>query len=166
MKSVTGRIFTRVDSEDHKREIEEQLNFHLDLLTQEYLQKDVSPAEAKDAALRRFGNVELIKDECLEISSRSHRMMPAMKVFLAVVFLAGVLVRINSTDTDLSHMGDLLIVVPMLGRLLFYLRGLKPSRLPADVTKSPLMLNEAGLPPIMIYDHRKLTPVERVISDK
>jgi hypothetical protein len=166
MKTVTGHLFRRFDSDEHKREIEEELCFHLDLLTQEHLQQDVSLAEAKDAALRRFGNFELIKDECLEISRRSHRMMPAMKVFLAVVFLVGVLVRINSTDRSLSHLGDLLIVVPILCRLLFYVRGLNPSRFLSDETKSPLRLSETGHPPIMIYDHRNLTPVERVISDK
>jgi hypothetical protein len=72
MKAVIGRIFRRFDGGEHKREIEEELCFHLDSLTQEHLKQDVSWAEAEDAALKRFGNVELIKEQCLDISRRSH----------------------------------------------------------------------------------------------
>jgi hypothetical protein len=167
MKAVIGRLFRRFDSEEHKREIEEELCFHLELLTQEHLQQDVSLAEAKDAALKRFGNVDLVKDQCLETGRRSHPLMPAMRLFLIAVFLAGVLVRINSTDRNVENLGNLLIAVPSLCRLLFYVRSLNPSRfLSGHKTTSPLMLNETAQLPFTIYDHRKLTPVERVISDK
>ena len=167
MKAVIGRLFRRFDSEENKREIEEEVCFHLELLMQEHLQGGVSLAEAHDAALKRFGDVELIKDECLKISGRSHPLIPAVKLFLIVIFFVGVLVRVNSTDRNISHLGDLLIAVPILCRLLFYVRGLNPSRfLPEDSTKAPLMLNETAQPAFTVYDHRKLTPVERVISDK
>jgi len=161
------RLFGRFNSQENKREIEEELSFHLDRLTQDHLQPDVSLAEAKNAALKRFGNVELIKDQCLEISSRNRPLVLAVKSFLIVVFLAGVLLRVNSTHRDVINAANLLIAVASLGRLLLYVRGLNPSRfLSEHKTKSPLMLNETAQPPFTIYDHRKLTPVERVISDK
>jgi hypothetical protein len=94
-------------------------------------------------------------------------LMTAVKFFLILMFLAGVLVRVNSTDRAVTHFGDLLIAVSILCRLFFYVRGLNPSRfLSEHATKSPLMLNEPAKLPFTIYDHRKLTPVERVISDK
>ncbi len=166
MKTVMERLTRRFDSNEHRREIEEEVCFHLDMLAQEYLQQDASLAEAKNAALKRFGDVDLVKDQCLEISRRRNPLVPAMKVFLVVVFLVGVLVRINSTDLNLSRMGDLLIVVPILCQILLYVRGWNPSRFPSDNRKSPLMLDESEHPSFTIYDHRKLTPVERVISDK
>jgi hypothetical protein len=167
MKPVIGRLFRHFDSEEKKREIEEELFFHVELLTEEHLQQDWSLTEAKDAALKRFGNVERIKDQCLDISRRRHPFIPALKVFLAGMFLAGVLVRINGTDPNVAKLGDLLIAVPSLCRLLLYVRGLNPSRfLPDHKTKSPLTLNQTAQLPFQIYDHRKLTPVERVISEK
>ena len=167
MKTVVGRIFRRSDSEENKREIEEELRFHLELLTLEHLQPDVSFAEAKGAALKRFGNIELIKDQCLEISRKSNPLMPAVKFFLILFFLVGVLVRVNSTDRDVIHIGDLLIAVPILCRLLLYVRGLNPSCFFSEhKTSTPLMLNETAQPSFTIYDHRKLTPVERLISEK
>jgi hypothetical protein len=167
MKAVIRRLLRRFDSEETKREIEEELCFHLDLLTQDHLQENLSSAEARGAALKRFGNVQLIKDECLEISSRRHPLISAMKSFLIAVFLVGVLIRVNSTEPNVTHLGDLLIAVPILGRLFFYVRGLNPSRFLSDhKTTSPLKLNETGQPPFTIYDRRKLTPLERVIFDK
>jgi len=167
MKAVLRRLSRRFDSEVNQREVEEELGFHLDLLTQEYLQQDLSMGEATDAALKRFGNVELIKDQCLEISRRNHPLMPAMNCALVVVFLAGVLLRVYSPHRNVTNLGDLLIAVPILCRLLFYVRGWNPSRfLSEDKTKSPLMLNDSAQLPFTIYDQRKLTPIERVISDK
>jgi len=167
MKAVIGRLFKRFDSEENKREIEEEFAFHLELLTQEHLQQDLSLAEAKDAALRRFGNVELIKGQCLVITRRSHPLMTVVKSLLVGLFFVGVLVRINSTERNIAHLGDLLIAVPILCRLLLHVRGLSPSRfLSEHKARSPLMLNETAPPPFTIYDHRKRTPVERVISDK
>ncbi len=52
MKAVVGRIFRRSDSEENKAEIEEELRFHLELLTQEHLQPDVSLAEAKECRFK------------------------------------------------------------------------------------------------------------------
>ena len=167
MKAVNGRLFKRFDSEQIKGEVEEELRFHLELLTEALLQQDMSPEEANAAALERFGNVEQIKDQCVEISTRSNPLMRALKSFLILVFLVGVLVRVFSTEFHVLHVGDILIAVGVLGRLLVYVRGLNPSSfLSKPETSSPLMLNENGQASIAAYDQRKRTPVERVISDK
>ena len=167
MKAATWRIFKRFDNQEVEREIEEQLHFHLELLTQANLQQDMSFEEAKNAALKRFGNVEQIKDQCVQISKRSHPIMRALKALLLLVFLTGVSVRVFGTELTVTRVGDLLIVVSMLARLLLYVRGLDPSGLVSkDETSSPLMLNEIARPSIAVYDQRNLTPIERVISDE
>jgi len=167
MKAVNGRLFKRFDNEQIKGEVEEELRFHLELLTEALQQHDMSLAEAKDAALKRFGNVEQIKDQCVEISRRNHPSIRALKSFLILVFLVGVLVRVFSTEFHVTRVGDVLIAVGILGRLWVYVRGLNPSSfLSKPETSSPLMLNENGQASITAYDQRKRTPVERVISDK
>jgi hypothetical protein len=167
MKAVNGSLFKPLASNQIKGEVEAELRFHLELLTEALLQQDMSPEEANAAALERFGNVEQIKDQCVEISTRSNPLLRALKSFLILVFLAGVLVRVFSTEFHVLHVGDILIAVGVLGRLLVYVRGLNPSSfLSRPETSSPLMLNENGQASIMAYDQRKRTPVERVISDK
>lgn len=169
MKAAIDVLFKRrlKSRETTASEIDEELRFHIELLTQEHLQEDISHAEAKDAAVRRFGNVELIKDQCLAISRRSHPLLVALKSFLILIFLSGVVVRIQSTALNTRRMGDLLIAIPILCGLLLYVRSLNPSNfLSQPESPSPLRLNEGALPLFMAYDQEMLTPVERLISDK
>jgi len=164
MKAATWRIFKYFDNQEVEREIEEQLHLHLELLTQANLQQDMSFEEAKNAALKRFGNVERIKSQCVQIRRRSGLGVRALKALLLLVFLAGVSIRVFNTELHITRVGDLLIVVPLLGRLLLYVRSLDPSGFVSkDESSSPLMLNPKA---IAVYDQRNLTPVERVISDK
>jgi hypothetical protein len=167
MKGVKERLFKPLNRAEIGREIEEELSLHLELLTQEHLQLDLPLAEAKAAALKRFGDVEQIKDQCVEISRRSHPSIRSLKFFLILIFLVGVLVRIFSPEYHLTRMGDILIAVGILGRMLLYVRGLSPSSfLSKPETSSPLMLNENGQETIAAYDPGKRTPVERIIFDK
>ena len=156
----------RFDPDQTRREIDEELRFHLDLLTDEHCLQNVPFAEARDAALRRFGDVEQIKNECVEISRRRHPAVRLLKSFLLLVFFTGVLVRIFSPEYHLTRVGDILMAVGVLGRLWFYVRFLNPSRfLSAATDSSPLKLNDPQTS-FTAYDQRLRTPVERVISSK
>src|SRR5688572_30151782 len=122
MKAVMGRLFRCFDSEQFEREIDEELRFHLKLLAQEYFQQEMTLAEAKAAARKRFGNVEQIKDQCVEITKRTRHSVRALKSFLILVFLVGVLVRVFSTELHIMHLGDTLIAVAITSRLFLYVR--------------------------------------------
>ena len=165
MKAVITRLLHRFDRDVIERQIEEELHFHLELLTEQHLQRDMSSAEAKDAALRRFGNVKQVKDQCVKIRRSNRRLTRALKSFLILVFLVGVLVRVFGTELGVTRAGDVLIAIALLGRLFFYVRGLDPSRFTSkDEHASPLMLNDRPAS-FTTYDQRKRTPLERVISD-
>ena len=167
MRAEMGSLFRRFDSQRAELEIDEELRFHLEMLTETLLQNDKSLAEARDAALKRFGNIEQIRDQCVEISRRNHPAIRALKSFLILIFLVGVLVRVFGTEFHVTRVGDVLIAVGILGRLWVYVRGLNPSNfLSKPETSSLLMLNGNGEASIAAYDQRKRTPVERVISDK
>ena len=158
--------FRRSDSRRTHFEIEEELQFHLDLLTEEHCRQNVSWDEAHTAALRRFGNVEQIRDECLEIARRNHPGVVALKWFFGFVFVSGVLVRIFSTDYHLTRIGDLLMEVGVLGRLLLYLRGKNRSTyIDAPDDSVSLKLNDSPLS-FAAYDQTGRTPIERVFSSK
>jgi hypothetical protein len=163
---VSNRLLRYFDSGQIKCEIDEELRFHLELLTEALQQRDMPLAHAKDAALERFGNVDQIRTQCIEISRRNRPALRALKSLLVVIVLTGVLVRVLGTEFHVTRLGDLLITVGILGRLLVYVRGLNPSFLSRAETSSPLKLNENGRRSIVAYDESMRTPVERIISDK
>lgn len=161
------RLLEHFDQERARREIDEELRFHIDLLTEENLQKNMSVNDARDAALSHFGDVESIKNQCARIKQRSRPLVRALKLFLIVVFLAGVLIRIFALEYHLTRVGDILMAVGVLGRLWFYVRGLTPATcFSKSEISSPLMLIDKSPTSIAAYDRKRRTPVERVIFDK
>jgi len=166
-ETVKARFFKRFARHEIECDIEEELRLHLELLAQEHLERHLSLEEATDAALERFGNFEQVKNQCVEISRRSNSFIRVLKSLLILVFLTGVLVRILSPELHVTHMGDILIAVAVLSRLLLYVRSLNPSRfLSLSETSSPLRLNENARTPFRAYDQKRRTPLERVISNK
>ena len=161
------QLLRHLDPEHVRREIDEELRLHLDLLTEEHLQANLSPDDARDAALTHFGNVEIIKNQCARIKQRSSPVVRLMKLFLILVFFAGVFIRIFAPEYHLTRVGDVLMAVGILGRLWFYVRGLTPSTfLSKSEISSPLMLIDKSSTSIAAYDRKRRTPVERVIFDK
>jgi hypothetical protein len=158
--------FRRFDNRRVDREIDEELQFHLDLLTEEHCRQDISWDEAQASALERFGNVAQIRDECLRIARRNSPAVLALKWFLGFVFVAGVLLRVFSTEFHLTRVGDILMEIGVLGRLLLYLRGATRSKyLQESDDSSPLKLSGSRLP-LDTYDQNGRTPVERILSSK
>lgn len=112
-------------------EVEEELRFHIELLTRDYMRQGMSRQEAADASLKRFGDIGSVRKECVEIRRRSRRLLRALKFFLAVILLAGVLIRVLSADFRVAKIGEMLIAVAVLSRLLLHARGLRPSNYPS-----------------------------------
>ena len=164
MKALTG-LFQRLDRQQSKSEIEEELRFHLDRLTEENCQQDLSWDEARALAEQRFGSLEQFRDRCVEISRRNHPSLRALKLFLSLVFLMGILVRVFSPEFHVTRVGTILMAVGFLGRLLLYVRGLNPSSITNSDDSAPLKLFDSKVS-IQAYDPRDRTPVERVISYK
>jgi hypothetical protein len=159
-------LFRRLDSRQAHREVEEELQFHLDLLTEEHCRQNMSWDEAQATARKRFGDLEEIRDECVRITRRNHPAVSALKWFFGFVFVTGVLVRVFSPEYHLTRVGDILMAVGVLSRLLLYLRGMNPSRYvsrPDD--SSAIKLNDSAMS-LSAYDRNKRTPVERLISYK
>ena len=164
MKALTG-LLQRLDGQQSKSEIEEELRFHLDRLTEENCRQDLSWDEARALAQQRFGNLEQFRDQCAEISRRNHPALRALKLLLSLVFLMGILVRVFSPEFHVTRVGTILMAVGFLGRLLLYVRGLNPSGITNPDDSSPLKLFDSKVS-IEAYDPRNRTPVERVISYK
>lgn len=110
-----------------ERDVAEELQFHVDMLELKYAQHGMSTAEAKAAAKRRFGSFERVKRQCVAISERTTLLRRVLKTSFILIGLAGIAVRIVSSDFNVSRIGVVLIMIAISGRLLLYVRGLGPS---------------------------------------
>jgi hypothetical protein len=126
-------------------EVDEELQFHLEMLESKFAQVGMGAPEARAAALRRFGNVERIKKQCVDISKRNGLLRRVLKISLLLVGLIGLAIRVSTTELHISRVGTMLIMIAIFGRLLLYVRGLsaftylagvKPTSLPV-ITRNP-----------------------------
>src|ERR1700742_1881365 len=106
-------------------EVEEELQFHIESLEQEYARQGLSAVDAKEAALKRFGNLDRIRQQCVHISSRSSLLRRVLKISLIFLALVGLSIHSLSPDEKISHVGDTLVMIAIAGRLLLYVRGLR-----------------------------------------
>lgn len=109
-------------------DVEEELGLHIDLLLHDNIQRGMSPNEARAATLKRFGNLDRVKNECVEICRRNRPLQRAVKLGVILLVLTGLVVRITSSDFHVARIGDTLIMIAIAGRLLLYVRSLTPSR--------------------------------------
>ena len=105
-------------------EVEEELQFHIYMLERKYAQQGMSAAAAKTAAFRRFGNLEKVKKQCVNISRRQTLLRRVLKASSILVALSGLAIHVLSSDYKVARMGTMLIAIAIFGRLLLYLRGL------------------------------------------
>ncbi len=97
------RVVTR--KEQTSRELDDELQFHIDRQTEELISAGMSPREAHEAALREFGGVEFVKEECrssrgmewlenlcqdVRYAIRNYRRKPGFALAVIAVTAAGI----------------------------------------------------------------------------
>jgi hypothetical protein len=98
-------------------EVREEIVFHLDRATQENIARGMGPEEARADALRRFGDLEQVRRDCL--AARGRRVPPvvawsAVAALAAVSFLSGYAVRSggkHETPMDIEFAGGRRVVI-------------------------------------------------------
>ena len=66
---------------DPKKDVEDELEFHLEMRIRELIQRGETPERARELALRRFGDYETSRTECVEIDERRSRRMARTEYF-------------------------------------------------------------------------------------
>jgi hypothetical protein len=64
MRRLIHRVRALVRGEAMDRELDAELRAHLELETEKYRRQGLDPAEARTRALRAFGGVERVREEC------------------------------------------------------------------------------------------------------
>jgi hypothetical protein len=131
---------------NHKKtacEVEDELQFHIEMLERKYAQQGMSDAHAKAAALKRFGNRERVKKQCVDISRRNSLLRRVFKTSSILIALTGLAIQTLSSDYKVARIGGMLIMIAISGRLLLYVRGLSPwTFLPGTKETSPSIVPE------------------------
>jgi len=145
MKNEIANLFKNFNRKQLVFEVEDELRFHIEMLERKYAQDGMSAAAAKAAALRRFGSLERAMKQCVNIRSRNSLLRRVLKMSLILIGLIGLSLRMLGSDLNIHHIGDILIMIAISGRLLLYVRGLSPSNFlsgtnetcPSIVTETP-----------------------------
>lgn len=126
-------------------DVQEELHFHIEMLERKYGQQGMSATDAKAAALRRFGNLERVKKQCVDISRRNSLIRRVLKTSSILIALTGLAIHMLGSDYKVARIGHLLIMIAVLGRLLLYVRGLRPwTFLPGPKETSQSLFPEDG----------------------
>lgn len=126
MRTAITNLLKLANRQKTAFDVQEELQFHIEMLERKYAQQGMSTADAKAAALKRFGNLERVKKQCVEISRRNTPSQRILKTSSILIALTGFSIQILSVDYKVSRIGGLLIAIAIAGRLLLYVRGLNP----------------------------------------
>jgi hypothetical protein len=174
IKSILRRWGVPVRGAAAGREIEDELRFHIEMRASDNIAAGMSPEDAVADAMRRFGDFDQIRAVCEEI--RKERLAGIMKVIKGcawVILGCGLVLKMSSNIV--AVVGDFLILISLLWRLLIHLREMRPDRgraiaaLRERFYGGPLSLSgftEDTPRPVPTYDKAGRTPVERLISDE
>src|ERR1044072_6109850 len=75
-RRILDRIRSLFRKDRMEREMERELRFHLEMDIEQNIKRGMTRKEARNAALRSFGGVEQIKEECRDV--RGARLIEAM----------------------------------------------------------------------------------------
>lgn len=145
MKIDIANLFKNSNRKRIAFDVEDELRFHIEMLERKYVQDGMSAAAARAAALRRFGSIERAMKQCVNIRNRNSLIRRVLKTALILLGVTGFVIRIVSSDRHVDHIGDILIMIAIAGRLLLYVRGLSPSTFlsgtdetcPSIITETP-----------------------------
>jgi len=179
IRSVLERLGAPVRSEEADREIENELRFHIEMRTRDNLAAGMAPADALADAMRRFGDFDHIRAVCEEI--RKERLTGVMKVVKGVTWVmigCGITLKLTS-KLALRDVGDFLILIAILWRVLIHLRQMRPDQQRIKAAEQPTLsiLHSVGdfpanspaeqpFNPARVRDKDGRTPVERLLSDE
>ena len=68
--STYGRPHRPARRREITDEVTDELEFHLEMRTREYIARGMSPADARDRALARFGDLAHVRKTCRDIGRR------------------------------------------------------------------------------------------------
>ena len=180
IKSILRRSVLPIRGEAAAREVEDELQFHIEMRTRDNIAAGMSPEDALADAMRRFGNFERVRLTCEEI--RRERLAGAMKlakILLWIMLGCGLTLEMSARLGAIRLVGQFLTIIATLWILLIHLRERRPNQTRVMAAEQPAVSGahtisdvfvddfaEDLLRQVPIYDEDGRTPVERLRSDE
>ena len=163
MKSIFDLLSRRTRKSKIETEVDDELNFHIDMQTGDYLREGLSREKSRQLAETRFGDVERIRKECVAIGSgRSFAIWMISIVFL-ICLMSGLMLRMLISEQHVNRVGDVMMMIGGLGILLVYAKQAGARVFNSDANTLKLGLR-ANTPPVS-FDEKGRSPFERVRAD-
>lgn len=143
-------------------EVDEEFGFHLDMRAREYERRGVSSGKSRAMAEARFGDVEKIRTECIQISSRKSVLIWLLNSVFLLSFVVGFFLRMLVPEMHVHQVGNVMMIIGGLGILLVYVKQAGTRVLNAN--SKPFRLGLDNTPPVG-FDEQGRTPFDRVRSD-
>ena len=121
-----------------RREVEEELQFHVDMCAREYESQGLSAEEAKSRAKNRLGDVSAVKRQCVQIRARTNARVRAMIMLSSTLLTLGIFIHLSTTDYRVARTGTVLIMIAVLGTLLTFVKAFSVLHLVSE--KQPVRL--------------------------
>ena len=165
MNKSLDLLLSRFDGKAFARDVEEELQFHIEMQARDYEKQGLPPEESLARAELRFGDFAEIKVRCIRIASQNSARLRAMKILFAVTFCLGVLIRVFSPEYHLTRIGDLLMMIGVSGGLLVFAKRIGATDFRTDGKHLRLGLRDGSESMPVSFDEKGRTPFERVRGD-
>jgi hypothetical protein len=159
------RLRDYFDRNSLRREVEAELQFHIEMQARDYEGEGLAPKESRARAELRFGDFAQVKEQCVQIGSQNSARTWAMKFLFTIAFLLGVLIRSLNSERHITRMGDVLIMVAVFGGLLLMGKRIRVGDFMPAPEPIKLGLRRGPDPLPRAFDEKGRTPFERVQAD-
>ncbi len=103
-----------------ERDLEDELTFHIEMRIADNLAGGMTLDEATADSLRRFGNVEAVRQACREVDNRA--IIHTARVVILFLVFAGVTVWTVGSIAQLKVLGQTILITGVLLQLFTYVR--------------------------------------------
>ncbi len=144
-------------------EVDEEFQFHLEMQAHDYEDLGLLPEVSRAMAHERFGDVEQIKKECIQIGSGRRILVVFLNSVFILSLLAGLFLRLFIPENHMNRVGDCLMMIGGLGILLVYFK--QAGTFFWRSTSEPFHLGLNVHSPPVSFDEKGRTPFDRVRAD-
>ena len=159
MKNLLNRI--RRSNSSIANDVDDELRFHLEMRAKEYENRGVARDKSELMAKQRFGNIQKVRSECIQISARRSFLTWVLNMMFLTNLILGLALRVFVPQTQIRRVGDVMMMIGGLGILLVYAKHAGTRMLSSD-QETRLGLDQG--PPVG-FDEKGRTPFDRVRID-
>ena len=165
MKNYLDLLLSQFDRNTYEREVEAELQFHIEMQAQEYERQGLTPEESFARAALRFGNLARVKKQCVRIGTQNSIWISGLKLLFTMAFILGVLLRVLNSEVNVTQVGNVLIMIGVFGGLLLYGKTAGKTIFGREEHAIRLGLDRAADSIPLGVDEEGRTPFERLRSD-